>query len=200
MDQSTCGPWGERESGWASKSWNGNTEILPSLPPLSCIKGKLQTQIRVDWEDEWISYNEARQTKQFYPYFDSNRSKTLHKLSRIRLGQIVRLTTGHNNNLNYHYSLCNPVNIYRFCQWERETFFHLLTNCPAFLDSRYSVLGTIWMWCNGLGPKYTLKILSYSSYQQCNRILKWSRDGFMEWCPILECRGWFRQQLGPTKT
>ena len=92
--------------------------------------------------EEWKKYEESQQTKQFYLAPDPCKAKELIALSRIQLGRVARLTT-RNNNLNYHWSLCNPghTDKCRFCNIEKETYFHLFANCPAFIISRANIGG-----------------------------------------------------------
>ena len=58
-------------------------------------------------------------------------------MSRSDLGRMARLITGHNV-LNYHMSVMtrDHEDRCRFCDQERETFFHFVTQCPRLLTYR----------------------------------------------------------------
>ena len=90
-----------------------------------------------DWRTEWNDYPHGRQTKQFLPGLQPSFAKKLLKLTRHEVGRLVRLVTGHNN-LNYHMSLMNPGanNMCRFCNTDRETFYHFVSSCPSLLSHR----------------------------------------------------------------
>ena len=108
-------------------------EAFPSLVPKTEIKTRIHTMIRDKWQQQWDAYPHARQSKQFFSKINKSRAQHIYKLSRAKLARLIRITTGHNN-LNYHRSLINPdrENGCRFCGEEAETFFHLVTDCPAF--------------------------------------------------------------------
>ena len=68
------------------------------------------------WMTQWNDYSEAHQTKQFFPSHKPGISRDLLRMSKTKLGRLVRIITGHNN-LNYHMSLKIPghENSCRFC-------------------------------------------------------------------------------------
>ena len=78
-------------------------------------------------------------TKQFYPDLRSRNAKHVLKLGRNALSKFINLVTGHNE-LAYHRSLCdendNIDNCCSFCNTDRETFFHFITECPALWRQR----------------------------------------------------------------
>ena len=56
---------------------------------------------------------------------------------------MIQLLTGHNR-LKYHESKVNTMqedSSCRFCQWEEETAWHLVAECPAFWRSRMDIFG-----------------------------------------------------------
>ena len=101
------------------------------------IKNKLKDEFIARWNEDWQQYKHARQTKQFITEHNAVRSKEFYKLSRIKLGTIVRVITGHNN-LGYHMSKMVPGfgGGCRFCEETTETFVHFLTDCPKFSEVR----------------------------------------------------------------
>jgi ribonuclease HI len=111
--------------------------------PYKVVKNKIREHAYDSWEQEWGSYKSARQTKQFFPTRSQRKSKDLYTLSRLQLGKMVRLLTGHNV-LNYHMSLMAPGHNpgCRYCDNSRETFFHFITECPAFSNHRATTLAT----------------------------------------------------------
>ena len=116
-------------------------DVLPLLP---MVCSELNTCIQAEWEHRWMQYKAGRQTKQFLPYLNNKAAKTSLALSRIKLGRFVCLVTVQNN-LNYHMSLCNPGHTYkcRFCNLDKETFFHFCTICPSFNQTRSQYFFTL---------------------------------------------------------
>ena len=91
------------------------------------------------WTGDWIAYPHARQTKQFFLRPKPGISSNLMKLTRYKLGRIMKLITGHNN-LNYHCFLRDGDEQEswncRFCDSDRETFHHFVTVCPSLRGYR----------------------------------------------------------------
>ena len=71
---------------------------------------------------------------------DSSLAKHIYKLNRLDLGRLLRLISGHNGLLYFHSLLNNEINPNcRFCNEERETFHHLVSNCPCFISERAEI-------------------------------------------------------------
>ena len=89
------------------------------------------------WNDEWISEKDCRQTKIFFPVVNPKQSEFLLNLSRKQLGQVVQTITGHNR-LKYHeHKICQDVNpLCRLCGEENETSWHLIGECPVLFNVR----------------------------------------------------------------
>ena len=78
--------------------------------------------------------------KQFYTGPDSNQAKYILKLNRIELSRILRLISGHNGLFYFKNKIDGDINaICRFCLEAEETFFHLITECPVFFESRRQI-------------------------------------------------------------
>ena len=117
---------------------------VPSISHLSlprqATKFAIKAAIDEIWTFQWQSYNDGRQSKQFYKQPNRKKAKYSYNLSRQELGRLIRITTGHNN-LLYHRSNVdktrNTASLCRFCGEENETFYHFATKCPCFRLSRF---------------------------------------------------------------
>ena len=107
---------------------------------ISAQKESLRVKIYDQWKDRWENHPTCRQTKQFCPLPDAARGKRFLKLARSQLSLLVKLLTGHNN-LSYHASKIDPTiyDMCSFCDEEKETFFHLVTECPSFRVTRQEI-------------------------------------------------------------
>lgn len=108
--------------------------------PKAEIRRRIDDEIREIWHYQWDQYSEARQSKQFISKPNKTKAKYIYKLNRQKLGRFIRIITGHNN-LNYHRSVIDPSqkNKCRFCQQEKETFYHFLHECPTFNSKRREI-------------------------------------------------------------
>ena len=89
------------------------------------------------------TYEQARQTKIWFPQPVEKTSSLLLNLDRNRLSTLVQFTTGHNK-LNRHMNIINNItnlDSCRFCQEEEEESFHLIGECPALTAYRLKVFG-----------------------------------------------------------
>ena len=78
--------------------------------------------------------------KQFYSKPDSNQAKYILKLGRLELSRILRLLCGHNGLFFFKSRIDPDINPdCRFCLENNETFYHLVTDCPAFHESRKEI-------------------------------------------------------------
>ena len=124
----------------------GSTNELNKVdlpPPKGIAAKKIFDAMYIKWNQRWKSSTEFRQTKLFFPEIDRKKSNTLCNLDRKSLGLMVQILTGHNR-LHYHESKVNTMqedSSCRFCQWEDETSWHLITECPAFWRSRMDIFG-----------------------------------------------------------
>ena len=101
---------------------------------------KISQAMYKEWNQRWISSLEFRQTKIWFPVINRKKSEFLVNLDRKNLGMMVQIITGHCR-LNYHESKINATtnSSCRFCQWEDETAWHLIGECPAFWRSRTDI-------------------------------------------------------------
>ena len=109
----------------------------PCLIPLSSslIKFKLKSYMYKQWENRWLSYGEARMTKEFYPNLCPSKANKVLSMCKFNITKYINAITGHNE-LAYHRSLIHPElsSTCGLCGQGRETFYHLITDCQA-LDS-----------------------------------------------------------------
>ena len=70
-------------------------------------------------------------------------SRQILSLSRLRASLVVTMISGHND-LGYYSNLCNPDYdaSCSFCNTSNETFFHLIAECPAFVETRLQIIGS----------------------------------------------------------
>ena len=81
------------------------------------------------WNQEWQELGSCRQTKRFWPHVDLKVSKSLLKLTKPKLKQVVQLITGHGFN-KYHLSLQGDGDSNcRYCGKEVEETWHLVMEC-----------------------------------------------------------------------
>lgn len=135
---------GNELADFLAKTGTKNESNKVDLPPPKTIaKKKISDAMYKKWSQRWKSSTEFRQTKLFFPEIDRKKSEILGKLDRKTLSLMVQVLTGHNR-LNYHESKVNTMqedSSCRFCQWEDETSWHLITECPAFWRSRMDIFG-----------------------------------------------------------
>ena len=110
--------------------------------PAGYDRQKLWAACYKQWTTEWQQLPTCRMTKIFFPNPDKNKTKKLLKHGRAYLRRIIECTTGHNN-LHYLQSKIYPEDVSelcRFCEEEKETFDHLLNECPCFQQARFDIL------------------------------------------------------------
>ena len=79
-------------------------------------------------------------SKIFYRKPDSQLAKTVLNLSRYELGRFLRLVSGHNGLFYFKSVVDGEINATcRFCKLYTETFYHLATDCPRFLQTRTDI-------------------------------------------------------------
>lgn len=118
-----------------------NVENKVNLPsPKSFAIGKISNAMYKAWNQRWVSSNDYRQTKIWFPVVNTKKSNILLRLSRHNLGLMIQTISGHNR-LNYHESKINPQEdaTCRLCQWEAESSWHLVGECPALWRSRLDI-------------------------------------------------------------
>ena len=108
--------------------------------PKSELKNRVHELIYTRWEKDWMSYKDARMAKIFYQKPDSNLAKIVLKLSRYELSRFLRLVSGHNGLFYFKSVIDGAISATcRFCKNETETFYHLATECPSFIQSRTDI-------------------------------------------------------------
>ena len=125
-----------------------NTQNKVDIPlPESWAKAKIASSITKIWAQRWVSVNEARQTKIFFPRPNKSTSNLLCNLNRRDLGFIVEMITGHCR-LKRHESIVNHGGDpdCRYCgTGNPETPWHLIGECPAFFQRRREAFETLYI-------------------------------------------------------
>ena len=118
---------------------SGTTNVqnrVEAPPPKSWAKGKITTAAYKAWNLRWANTLGCRQTKIWFPKLNRNKSNFILSQSRLQLGLLVQMITGHNR-LNYHESKISGIDpTCRLCLEEDETSFHIVGECPALLSKR----------------------------------------------------------------
>ena len=120
----------------------GGVSGIPSIPPFpkAELKSRVKDVIYKRWENSWLEYSGARMSKIFYRKPDSNLAKKVLSLSRLELGRFLRLVSGHNGLFYFKSVIDGEINsTCRFCKINTETFYHLATDCPRFLQTRTDI-------------------------------------------------------------
>ena len=135
-------PGNERADCLAKNGTESDTVASWVKCPINSYKARSGIMMVEEWNKEWRGCGIARMSKQFFPDVNIQRSSELIKLNRDDLTLIVTMTTGHND-LRYHSSLREPtISPYcRLCNLEKETFFHLLGECPRLNKLRFDIYG-----------------------------------------------------------
>ena len=93
------------------------------------------------WTKAWKSYDQARQTKIWFPIPNPKKSYQLLTRKRNDLGKLVQFFTGHNK-LKRHKNIQNAIDdphSCRLCYEDEESSFHVIAECPAMQTYRWEV-------------------------------------------------------------
>ena len=104
-------------------------------------KKEIFNYFKLKWSKTWNLYEQARQTKIWFPKPDLKKSIKLLKLDRKYLSRLVQFLTGHNK-LKRHKNLQNKVEdpySCRLCLENEESTFHVIAECPATQSVRTKV-------------------------------------------------------------
>ena len=96
-------------------------------------KNEIDKYFNTKWLKVWKSYDQARQTKIWFPEPNFKKSLKLLQMKRNNLSRLVQFFTGHNK-LKRHKNLQNGVNdphSCRLCFEEEESSFHVIAECPG---------------------------------------------------------------------
>ena len=85
------------------------------------------------WTKAWKFYEQARQTKIWFPSASIKKTSQLLKMKRNSLGRLVQFFTGHNKLQRHKNIQNNVIDMYscRLCEEEEESSFHVIAECPA---------------------------------------------------------------------
>jgi ribonuclease HI len=118
-----------------------NWDVIEDIArPTGLIMNTLWAKLYEDWAEEWQDDKTCRMTKQFIVKPDKEISRRILHFSRSKMRRLLEIITGHNN-LNYFQQKIDALqsSLCRFCEEEDETFFHLVTECPCFIESRAEI-------------------------------------------------------------
>jgi ribonuclease HI len=100
--------------------------------PKAELKMNLERAVRETWTQRWKSDSRYWMTKQFLTKPDKSAGRRACQLSKSSLSRLIQLITGHNFLSYFQFKLDSTINpLCRMCEESNETFFHLLTDCPA---------------------------------------------------------------------
>ena len=105
--------------------------------PQATIKRSIRDYVFRLWTKEWHASPMVTHSKAFYYSPNPCKAKYVYKLARLELGRFIRIITGHNN-FNYFQTRIGLYNssVCRFCDHPKETFLHILHDCPSFWQLR----------------------------------------------------------------
>jgi hypothetical protein len=113
-----------------------NVKAYLSMPQAE-VKSNLEAAIRECWAQRWKQDAGYRMTKQFLSKHDKMAGRRACNLSKSSLSRLIQLVTGHNFLSYFQSKLDSTINpLCRLCEQTNETFFHLLTDCPALAVKR----------------------------------------------------------------
>ena len=118
---------------------DGPTDEL--LAPKAKQKNAINEYFHGKWSKAWKGYNQARQTKIWFPEPNYKKSVQLLKMERKTLSRLIQFFTGHNK-LKRHKNIQNGVNdphSCRLCLEEEESSFHVIAECLAMQSLRSGV-------------------------------------------------------------
>ena len=111
------------------------------LIPRAKQKYEINDYFHSKWSKAWNLYDQARQTKIWFPKPDQKKSLKLLSLERKILSRLVQFLTGHNK-LKRHKNIQNRVDdphSCRLCLEEEESSFHVIAECPATQSVRTKI-------------------------------------------------------------
>lgn len=113
------------------------------LPPLSYLKGDIETKTNHMWMERWNSLSGCQTSKLFMPQIDKKKTWYLLNLKRDKLRKLVGILTGHCL-LGKHAKYMGLTNDdeCRFCNdiSSTEDVIHIICECPALLGKRFRYL------------------------------------------------------------
>ena len=104
-------------------------------------KKEISNYFKLKWTKTWNLYEQARQTKIWFPKPNSKKSSVLLRLERDNLSKLVQFLTGHNKLMrhkNIQEGISEPDSC-RLCRQDEESSFHVIAECPAMQKIRTGV-------------------------------------------------------------
>ena len=145
-------------------------------------KSHIKERVRGLWKTQWQAQSEYRMTKQFLTQPNKQAGIRAVNLSKSSLSRLIQIVTGHNFLSYFQYKLDPTVNpLCRMCGEENETFYHLVSCCPALECRRREIFLDRPPCTDNWRPR---ELLDYSYEEPLNSWLT-DRDYLMEQ-PMLE--------------
>lgn len=108
--------------------------------PLSAVRHSLSEAFLRRWQHQWTQSSDARASKKLLSGPDKRRAKHLLRLPKKHTNLLIRLITNHTSLLSHSKTIDPSVNdSCRLCLQQSETFFHLVSDCPALRALRTDV-------------------------------------------------------------
>ena len=103
------------------------------LTPQINQRNKIKEFFHKKWMKAWKLYDQARQTKIWFPTMNAKKSSQLLKRKRNDLSRLVQFLTGHNKLKRHKNIQNNVIDMYscRLCYEDEESSFHVIAECPA---------------------------------------------------------------------
>ena len=119
-------------------------EIPEPAVPVSYCRCRLEVRywIQKMHVKAWKRADSCRLTKEAIKSSDKIPSKSLLKLSRRKLNQVIQILTGHGNLATHRHKIGKvPTPLCPMCHEADETPQHFIGDCPAYINTRISQFG-----------------------------------------------------------
>ena len=119
-------------------------EIPEPAVPVSYCRCRLEVKywIRKMHVKAWKQADTCRLTKEAIKSTDKIPSKSLLKLSRWKLNQVIQVLTGHGNLASHRHKIGKvDSSLCPMCHEAEETPQHFIGDCPAYINTRISHFG-----------------------------------------------------------
>ena len=145
-------------------------------PSRKFVRNLVIEKLRTKWDESWIAYPEARQSKIFYTGQDAARAKKACRLPRKKLSRLIRIVSGHNGLYYHRHNIDNSVDpLCRYCEIENESFEHFILRCQSFDADRQRIFqGRV---IAGNMDWKIEELLEFSYLKRINDALTWRLDG-----------------------
>ena len=142
---------------------------LPVIPISNTIVGgEVRNWANMEHNKTWKLYKGGRQTKLFFNELRPPETKKILNLKRTEIGKLIAILTGHGN-IGYHrYLIGDHIDGLCKCNQELESYIHVVTCCPLYLNLRREILGSYLIHENDLPKICTIKVLRFINRTKCD--------------------------------